>query len=53
MHEFILHSSLDVVEHAQWQTTQMYLKTVDRYNELQVTCLVTPSSKYPCASPST
>ena len=51
MHEFILHSSLDVVEHAQWQTNQMYLKTVDRYNELQVTCLVTPSSKYSFTSP--
>jgi hypothetical protein len=46
LHEFILHSSLDVIEQVQWNTNNMYLKTVDRFNELSVTCLLTPSSKH-------
>ena len=45
MHEFILHSSLDVIDNVQWSSNNMYLKTVDRFNELSVTCLLTPSSK--------
>ena len=44
MHEFILHSSLDNIDHIQWTTNNMYLKTVDRFNELSITCLLTPSS---------
>ena len=36
---------MDVIEQLQWTTNQMYLKTVDKYNELMVTCLLTPSSK--------
>ncbi len=28
----------------QWSTNNMYLKTVDRFNELQITCLLTPSN---------
>ena len=45
LHEFILHSSLDVIDSLQWTTSNMYLRTVDRFNELSVTCLLTPSSK--------
>ena len=44
MHEFIIHSSLDVIDNIQWNSNNMYLKTVDRFNELSVTCLLTPSS---------
>ena len=45
LHEFILHSSLDVIEHIQWTSPNMYLRTIDKFNELSVTCLLTPSSK--------
>lgn len=46
LHEFILHSSLDIIDNIQWNSQNMYLKTVDRFNELSVTCLLTPSSKF-------
>ncbi len=45
MHEFILHASLDVIDQIQWQQNTFYMKTIDRFNELSVTCLLTPSSK--------
>ena len=44
MHEFILHSSLDVIDQIQWQQNTFYMKTIDKFNELSVTCLLTPSS---------
>ena len=46
LHEFILHSSLDVVEQLQWTSNNMYLRTIDKFNELSITCLLTPSSNY-------
>ena len=45
LHDFILHSSLDVIDNIQWNSNNMYLKTVDKFNELSITCLLTPSSK--------
>ena len=45
LHEFILHSSLDVIEHLQWATPNMYLRTIDKFNELSISCLLAPSSK--------
>ena len=44
LHDFILHASLDVVDIIQWNTNNMYLKQIDKFNELSVTCLLTPSS---------
>ena len=44
LYDFILHSSLDSVEQFQWTTQNMYLKTIDRFHDLQVTCLLTPSN---------
>ncbi len=46
LHDFILHSSLDVIDNIQWNSNNMYLKTVDKFNELSITCLLTPSSKF-------
>lgn len=36
LHQFVLHASLDAVEEAMWATKEAYLKTVDRFNNLQV-----------------
>ncbi|EHA50975.1 hypothetical protein MCOR27_002406 [Pyricularia oryzae] len=41
MNQFILHSSLDIVEEAQWNTGQMYLKCVDKFLNSYVSCFVT------------
>ena len=46
LHDFILNASLDVVDNVQWNSHYMYLKTVDKFNELSVSCLLTPSSNY-------
>ncbi|WJX34763.1 hypothetical protein P8452_22840 [Trifolium repens] len=36
LHQFILHAALDVVQDLAWTTSAMYLKSVDRFNELVV-----------------
>jgi len=41
MNQFILHSSLDIVEEVQWVQRELYLKTVDRFNNLFVSCFLT------------
>ena len=42
--EFILNASLDPIEEKQWHTPSMYFKNVDKYQELSINCLVTPSN---------
>jgi hypothetical protein len=42
--EFILNAALDPVEERQWHTPSMYFKQVDKYLDLSVNCLVTPSN---------
>ncbi|KAL8294289.1 hypothetical protein RB600_000305 [Gaeumannomyces tritici] len=44
MNQFIPHSSLDIVEEAQWNTGQMYLKCVDKFFNSYVSCFVTGSN---------
>lgn len=44
LHQFVLHASLDAVEEAMWNTKEVHLKTVDRFNNLYVTAYVTPGS---------
>ncbi|RFU25631.1 hypothetical protein B7463_g10711, partial [Scytalidium lignicola] len=45
MNQFIVHSSLDIVEEVQWSTGQMYLKCVDRFYNNYVSCFMTGGSK--------
>lgn len=42
LHQFILHSSLDMVKSAMENTSALYLKVVDRFNNSQVSAYVTP-----------
>ncbi|KAH8805708.1 trafficking protein-like protein particle complex subunit 2 [Xylogone sp. PMI_703] len=41
MNQFIVHSSLDIVEEVQWSTGQMYLKCIDRFYNNYVSCFIT------------
>jgi hypothetical protein len=36
LHQFVLHAALDGVEELQWQTPNMHLSVVDKFNNLQV-----------------
>ncbi|ORY69862.1 Sedlin [Pseudomassariella vexata] len=41
MNQFIVHSSLDIVEEVQWGTGQMYLKCIDKFFNNYVSCFIT------------
>jgi hypothetical protein len=41
LHQFILHASLDIVQDVVWTTNAMYLKLVDKFNDLLVSVYVT------------
>jgi len=41
MNQFIVHSSLDIVEEVQWGSGQMYLKCIDRFYNNYVSCFMT------------
>ncbi|KAF3324619.1 putative TRAPP subunit [Carex littledalei] len=40
-HQFILHAALDIVQDLAWTTSAMFLKSVDRFNDLVVSVYVT------------
>ncbi|RYR44706.1 hypothetical protein Ahy_A08g040993 isoform D [Arachis hypogaea] len=42
LHQFILHAALDIVQDLAWTTSAMYLKSVDRFNDLVVSTLLNP-----------
>jgi trafficking protein particle complex subunit 2 len=42
LHQFVLHSSLDMVQSAMDGNNSTYLKVVDRFNNSQVSAYVTP-----------
>ena len=46
LHEFIIHSSLDVVDELVWKKYDMYFKTIDRLGENYISSFVTASSMY-------
>eukprot|EP01071_Lankesteria_metandrocarpae_P004226 Lankesteria_metandrocarpae@DN3441_c1_g1_i1.p1 len=39
--QFIIHTALDVVDDAVWQSTAMFLKVADEFNDFQVSAYVT------------
>ncbi|KAJ6944238.1 trafficking protein particle complex subunit 2 isoform X2 [Populus alba x Populus x berolinensis] len=41
MHQFILHAALDIVQDLAWTTSAMYLKAIDRFNDMVVSVYVT------------
>ncbi|XP_038693415.1 trafficking protein particle complex subunit 2-like isoform X1 [Tripterygium wilfordii] len=41
LHQFVLHAALDIVQDLAWTTSAMFLKAVDRFNDLAVSVYVT------------
>ena len=44
LYEFVINAALDPIDVKQWESPNMYLKTVDKYADLSVNCLITPSN---------
>ncbi|KAK3954139.1 Sedlin [Pseudoneurospora amorphoporcata] len=44
LNQFIIHSSLDIVEEVQWTNGQMYLKLIDRFFTSYISCFLTASN---------
>ncbi|PON67237.1 Trafficking protein particle complex subunit [Parasponia andersonii] len=41
LHQFVLHAALDIVQDLAWTTSAMFLKAIDRFNDLVVSVYVT------------
>ncbi|KAM7188676.1 transport protein particle 20 kDa subunit [Naviculisporaceae sp. PSN 640] len=44
LNQFILHSSLDIVEEVQWTSGQLYLRVIDRFFNNYISCFQTGSA---------
>ncbi|KAK3995950.1 transport protein particle 20 kDa subunit [Cladorrhinum sp. PSN332] len=44
LNQFILHSSLDIVEEVQWTNGQLYLKVIDKFFNNYISCFMTGSN---------
>lgn len=44
LNQFILHSSLDIVEEVQWTTKELYLKAIDKFFSSYISCFITGSN---------
>ncbi|KAK4169513.1 transport protein particle 20 kDa subunit [Cladorrhinum sp. PSN259] len=44
LNQFILHSSLDIVEEVQWTNGQLYLKVIDKFFQNYISCFMTGSN---------
>ena len=42
----MIHSSLDMIDELEWQTNQLYLKTVDNISKYSISSYVTPGCKF-------
>ena len=42
LHQFIIHSSLDMVDGIKWVNNNTFLRVVDRFNNLSVSAYLTP-----------
>ncbi|KAJ8755265.1 hypothetical protein K2173_019063 [Erythroxylum novogranatense] len=40
LHQFILHAALDVVQDLAWTTSAMFLKGIDRFNDMVVSVYI-------------
>ena len=43
-HELLAFASLDLAETGEWASTNMHMKTIDKFNEYYIYCMVTPGS---------
>ncbi|KAK4031773.1 transport protein particle 20 kDa subunit [Parachaetomium inaequale] len=41
LNQFVLHSSLDIVEEVQWTNGQLYLKVIDKFFTNYISCFIT------------